>query len=156
MSWSAEYVAAENQVELAASGPVFNRDAREQAAEVIRLIKRHDADFVLVDYTRVVLEVSLANLYWLPEYYIELGAPQHVHVALVLPPGLYHSHRFECNRSGPESSPQHRNDSIEHRVECNRSEPESSPQRIRIAPCVRESVTDPSLRAVRNFQRLAT
>ena len=98
MSWSAEYVAAENQVELAASGPVFNRDAREQAAEVIRLIKRHDADFVLVDYTRVVLEVSLANLYWLPEYYIELGAPQHVHVALILPPGNFQLESYEFFR----------------------------------------------------------
>ena len=98
MSWSAEYVPAENQVELVVSGPVFNRDAREQAADVIRLIKRHDADFVMVDYTQVVLEVSLANLYWLPDYYLELGAPQHVHVALVLPPGNFQLESYEFFR----------------------------------------------------------
>src|SRR5580698_803076 len=85
MSWNVEYVPEKAMVKVMARGRIFNQDAREQAVQAIALLKEHDADFVLVDSSDVKLEVSLANLYWLPEYYLELGAPQHVRLAVVLP-----------------------------------------------------------------------
>jgi hypothetical protein len=105
MPWTVEYNAAEGIVQLIAKGAVFNDDARAQAAEVIGLVKKHNADFVLADYSEVKLEVSLANLYWLPEYYTELGAPQHIRAALVLPPQsaeleAYQFFQVACKNAG--------------------------------------------------------
>ncbi len=105
MSWSIEYVSETEQIHVRSSGPIFNQDARAQTEEVVALLKRHDANFVLVDCSEVTLEVSLANLYWLPEYYLELGAPQHVRIALILPPRQFQLESYQffqvaCKNAG--------------------------------------------------------
>ena len=84
MSWTVEYVPEKEMVRVVARDQIFTQDARAQAAEATALIKKHDADFVLADYSAVQLEVSLANLYWLPDYYLKLGAPQHIRIAVIL------------------------------------------------------------------------
>lgn len=66
------------------SDRVVNQDARAQAAAGIGLLKQNLVDLVLVDFSDARLEVSLANLYWLPDYFSELGAPQYIRVAVVL------------------------------------------------------------------------
>ena len=105
MSWTVEYVPEKDMVKVFARGRIFNQDARDQAVEVINLLKQRDANFILVDSSDVKLEVSLANLYWLPEYYLELGAPQHVRVAIVLPRShgqieSYQFYQIACKNAG--------------------------------------------------------
>jgi hypothetical protein len=84
---------------------INNNDARAQAAEVIRLLKRYHSDLVLADYSDAHLTASLANLYWLPDYYTELGAPQHARFALVLPRNRFNVEAYQffqiaCRNAG--------------------------------------------------------
>jgi len=58
-----------------------------------------------VDFSNASLEVSLANLYWLPDYYTELGAPNHVRAAMILPGGgaqreAYQFFQTACKNAG--------------------------------------------------------
>jgi hypothetical protein len=70
-----------------ASGEMRDEDARAQTAETIYLLKHNHAAAVLADYSDALLEVSLARLYWLPDYATQLGAPWDTRVAVVLPRG---------------------------------------------------------------------
>ncbi len=105
MPWTVEFVPETEILHIVALGKIYNHDARAQAIEGVALVKKHDADLILADYSEVTLEVSLANLYWLPEYYNELGAPQHVRVALILPSSgfQFDSYKFfqtACKNAG--------------------------------------------------------
>ena len=85
MPWTVEYVPEKEMLLVIASGRVLNLDARAQAAAAVGLLKPNQLDSVLVDCSDARLEVSLANLYWLPDYWSELGAPRYVRIAVVLP-----------------------------------------------------------------------
>ncbi len=73
-------------VTLTASGTVRNGDARAQLAKSIHLLKKHDTNQVLFDLSNAVWEMSLPELYWLPDDAAALGAPWNARVAVV-PPG---------------------------------------------------------------------
>ena len=85
MPWTVEYVAEREMILVTQNGEIFNQDARAQAKQAIALLHQTRGDFVLMDFSEGRLEVSLANLYWLPDYYSELDAPPHVRLAVVLP-----------------------------------------------------------------------
>ena len=73
MPWTVEYVPERDMALVVATGEIFDRDARGQVAETIRLLQEHRANLVLVDYADALTEVLLSSLYWLPEYAAELG-----------------------------------------------------------------------------------
>jgi len=105
MPWTVEYVAEKELVLVTQSGEVFNQDARAQAEQIIGLLHQKRCDFVLVDFSEARLELSLANLYWLPDYYSELGAPQQVRLAVVLPRTGYNLEAYQfyqvaCKNAG--------------------------------------------------------
>ena len=74
---------------VAGAGEIRNEDAKAQAAEAIRLLKQNEASGVLVDYSEALSELSLPELYWLPDYFTTLGAPWDARVAMVLPRTRY-------------------------------------------------------------------
>ena len=105
MPWTVEYVPEKEMVLVLGSGQVVNQDARAQAVAAFGLLKQNQVDSVLVDCSDARLEVSLANLYWLPEYYSELGAPQYVRIAVVLPRTRYKVESYQfyqiaCKNAG--------------------------------------------------------
>ena len=50
MPWTVEYVPERDMALVVATGEIFDRDARGQVAEAIRLLQEHRANLVLVDY----------------------------------------------------------------------------------------------------------
>lgn len=76
-----------------ARGEINYDDARDQTREATRLMKEHGITRVLADYTEGLSEVSLANLYWLVDFYREVGAPPEMKAAVILPRS---GHRIEA------------------------------------------------------------
>ena len=76
-----------------ARGEVTYDDARDQTREATRLMKEHGTTRVLADYSEGLSEVSLANLYWLVDFYREVNAPSDMKAAVILPRS---GHRIEA------------------------------------------------------------
>jgi len=105
MPWRVEFVPEKGIVVVTCSGEIRDEDARAQVEETTRLLKQNQASAVLTDYSDAVSEVSLPSLYWLPDYYSELGAPWNTRVAVVLPRIRYRVESFQffelvCKNAG--------------------------------------------------------
>ena len=85
MAWTVEYVPEKEMVLVTSTEQVSDADARAQAVAAIELLREKQAELVVLDFTTARLRASLANLYRLPEYYRELGAPKRARVAVILP-----------------------------------------------------------------------
>ncbi len=105
MAWEVEYEPEKETVVVIASGEVSGQDGRGQAEKVIRLLKENQATLVLLDYSEAESELSLPNLYWLPDYFSELGAPWHARIAVLLPRTGYRMESYQffevaCRNAG--------------------------------------------------------
>lgn len=96
MSWKVEFVSDRATAVVTAVGTISSEDARAQAIEVLRLLKRNAASLVLLDYLDALSEVSLTETYRLSYHAPSLGLPRNVRLALVLPRAPYRieSYRF--------------------------------------------------------------
>jgi len=93
MAWSIDFNESTRSVVIVATGPVTYDDARAQTEEAVRLMKEHGTSRVLADYSEGITEVSLANLYWLVDFYRQVDAPSDIRGAVVLPRS---GHRIEA------------------------------------------------------------
>jgi hypothetical protein len=105
MSWKSQYVPEQAMVTVANSGAVRNEDAKAQLVEAVRLLKEHSATGVLIDCSQAVWEMSLPELYWLPEQAAELNMPWDVRMAVLLPSpnhqiALYQFLELVCHNAG--------------------------------------------------------
>ena len=118
MPWRVEFVPEKGIVVVTCSGEIRDEDARAQVEETTRLLKQNQASAVLTDYSDAVSEVSLPSLYWLPDYYSELGAPWNIRVAVVLPRTRYRVESFQffelvCKNAGYDVSVFHAREAAE-------------------------------------------
>ena len=95
MPWNVEYVPEREMVVVTASGVVASGQARAQAREVIRLLKRHKTTLVLIDYFTALSQVSLPELYWLSYHASTLGLPWNVRLAVLLPQDRYRIESYQ-------------------------------------------------------------
>jgi hypothetical protein len=95
MAWKVEYEPERAIAVVTACGVIRNEDAKAQTAEVLRLLKRHDASRVLLDYAEALSELSLPELYWLADRATTLGAPWRLQIAVVLPRTRYRVDSYE-------------------------------------------------------------
>jgi hypothetical protein len=105
MPWKVEYLREKEMVVVTATGQISSRDGKDQAEKVIRLLQEHQATLVLVDYSEAISEVSLANLYLLPDHFSALGAPGYARIAVLLPRTGYRLESYQffelaCKRAG--------------------------------------------------------
>jgi CheY-like chemotaxis protein len=84
-SWSAEYLPEKKMVASTMRGAITDTDAKTQSEKVIRLLKDHEAELVLIDCREAISEMSYAVLYWMPRFYLQLGASRSTRMAVVLP-----------------------------------------------------------------------
>ena len=88
-----------------ATGQVSDQDGKNQAERAIRLLQENQAALVLVDYSEAMSEVSLPNLYLLPDHFSALGAPWHARIAVLLPQTGYRMESYQffelaCKNAG--------------------------------------------------------
>jgi len=95
MPWNAKYVPERAMIVATGSGGVFSEDARAQALAILRLLKRHEANLILVDYSDALSEVSLPELYWLSYHASSLGLPWDARLAVVLPRKRYRIESYQ-------------------------------------------------------------
>ena len=105
MPWTVEYASERGLVVVTGAGEMKNEDATAQATEAMCYVKQNHSNAVLVDYSGAVSEVSLPTLYWLPDYFSELGAPWNMRVAVLLPRAQYRLESFQffelvCKNAG--------------------------------------------------------
>src|ERR1035441_4587207 len=105
MPWTVEYEPERALVVVTGSGNMNDEDATAQTTEAICFLKQNHSNAILVDYSEAVSEVSLPNLYWLPDYSSELGAPWNIQVAVLLPRTPYRLESFRffelvCKNAG--------------------------------------------------------
>jgi len=93
MPWQIQYDPKNHIVLITATGQISNDDARAQVQEAVKLMKEHRTTRVLADYSEGLTEVSLANLYWLVDFYKAVDAPPNFKGAVVLP---HSGHRIEA------------------------------------------------------------
>ncbi len=93
MPWEMHFDPKTRMVLVKATGEISYDDARAQTREAVKLMREHDTTCILADYSEGISEVSLANLYWLVDFYREVNAPQDMKAAVVLPRS---GHRIEA------------------------------------------------------------
>jgi hypothetical protein len=93
MPWEMTFDPKTRVIFVTARGEISYDDARDQTREATRLMKEHATTRVLADYSEGMSEVSLANLYWLVDFYREVGAPAEMKAAVILPRS---GHRIEA------------------------------------------------------------
>lgn len=94
MSWELEHSDAEKLVRITASGSVSTDEVLAQATASIKLIKEHQSVGALVDYSKVVLEMPIVEIYKLPDLFDVLALPRATKIAIVLPPDPKNMHKY--------------------------------------------------------------
>ena len=105
MPWTVEYAPARGLVVITASGEIHDEDARAQTVEALYLLALNQAPGVVADYSDALSEVSLTELYWLPDYAAELSVPWDARIAVVLPRMRYRLESYQffelvCKNAG--------------------------------------------------------
>ena len=105
MSWEVKYQPEKKMAVVTATGQVSDQDGKDQAEKAIRLLQENQATLVLVDYSEALSEVSLANLYWLPDHFSAIGAPGNARIAVLLPRTGYRLESYQffelaCKHAG--------------------------------------------------------
>ena len=105
MPWEVKYRPEKEMVVVTAIGQISSQDGKDQAGKAIRLLKENQATLVLVDYSEAMSEVSLSDLYWLPDHFSAVGAPGHARIAVLLPRTGYRMESYQffelaCKRAG--------------------------------------------------------
>ena len=95
MPWDVNYVSESDTIELRHTGSLSSQDTREQAQVVLCLMKETQAARFLLDYSGTVSSVPDEDVRALPEYCVQLGAPFHIKVALVVPVSLFNIASFQ-------------------------------------------------------------
>ena len=93
MPWDIRYDEKMGIVAITATGEISYEDAQAQTKESVKLMREHRTSRVLADYSHGLSEVSLANLYWLVDFYREINAPTDMKAAVILPKT---GHRIEA------------------------------------------------------------
>ncbi len=105
MPWTVEYEPEKAVVVVTGAGEMMDEDATAQTTEAVCYLKQNHSNAILVDYSGALSEVSLPTLYWLPDYFAELGAPWNIRVAVLLPRTPYRLESFQffelvCENAG--------------------------------------------------------
>jgi cytosine/adenosine deaminase-related metal-dependent hydrolase len=93
MPWQMTFDPNTRIIFVSAQGQISYDDARDQTRQAMALMKEHGTTRVLADYSEGLSEVSLANLYWLVDFYREISAPADLKAAVILPKS---GHRIEA------------------------------------------------------------
>jgi hypothetical protein len=97
MAWKIEHSEAApvaRIIRIEASGSISTDEVVAQAIESIKLVKQQKAIGSLVDYSKVTLEMPIADIYALPDLFDAHALPRETKIAIVLPPDPKNMHKY--------------------------------------------------------------
>ena len=77
---------ADGYLHVVGEGPVLTQDVADNIDEGIGLIIRLRLPAALVDFSLAVLEMSLADIFRLPDWFEARNLPRRTRIAVILPP----------------------------------------------------------------------
>ncbi len=92
MPWDVNYVPRDDTVVLTHTGHLSTEDVKDQARQVISVLKETNASRLLLDYSDSAIDITPPDLFTLPAYYASLGAPRDRKIANVVPKTEPHVH----------------------------------------------------------------
>jgi hypothetical protein len=104
-SWSIESHISTGTVVITAHGRISCEDAKRQAAQASQLMRQHKSNRVLADFSAAIVEISLAEIYWIPGHYTTLTANRQFKIAVVAPVsghriGSFKFYEAHCTNAG--------------------------------------------------------
>lgn len=89
MAWKLDYSVADRILIVKCEGPFSASDLEPMTKAAIDRLHQEQSLRVLLDFSAAIAQVSLAELYKLPETYTDLKAPRRAHLAMVVPSDGY-------------------------------------------------------------------
>lgn len=89
MPWTLDFSATDHILRVKCEGPFSAEDLVPMTKASIDKLREEHALRVLLDFSTAVAQVSIAELYTLPETYVNLRAPRLAHLAMVTPADGY-------------------------------------------------------------------
>jgi hypothetical protein len=94
MAWQIERGEPENILRLTAEGPITTESVLLQAKEGIEIIVQEGISGAMVDYSNVLLEMPVADIFQLPDLFDALLLPRTTKIAIVLPADPVNMHKY--------------------------------------------------------------
>ena len=105
MPWETKCVPDTATVAVNGSGRLCLNDVKRITEEAAHLLQENKASRVLVDCADAILDVKIVDVFYLPEWFVKVGIPRNVRIALILPKtrqpsGLYEFYETVCRNQG--------------------------------------------------------
>jgi len=95
MSWKIDYLPGEQIVSIVCTGELTIQELLRQTQAANKLQIENGARGFLADFTAADVQIPLADLYQLPDYYAEIGVSRQSRIAVVFPPDLRQHEKYE-------------------------------------------------------------
>jgi hypothetical protein len=89
MPWTLDYSATDRILTVKCEGSFSAEDLVPMTRAAIEKLREEHALRVLLDFSTAIAHVSVAELYKLPDTYIDLRAPRLAHLAMIVPADGY-------------------------------------------------------------------
>ena len=94
MGWKVDPLDAEGFLYVSADGAIGTDDVRGQVDQGITFILEHRLPGAMVDYSKVVLEMPIVDIYQLPDWFEARSLPRETRIAVVLPADPANMHKY--------------------------------------------------------------
>lgn len=85
MPWKLDYSAEDRILSVKTEGPFTAADLEDMTRASVEKLREEHALRVLLDFSNAITQVSMTELYQLPDLYTGLRAPRLGHLAIVIP-----------------------------------------------------------------------
>lgn len=94
MAWTTTRDESGRLLLVTGEGRVSAEEAFAQVAEGIEIILREDIKGAMIDYSAVILEMPITDIYKMPELFEAQGLPRKTRIAVVLPGDPANMHKY--------------------------------------------------------------
>ena len=94
MGWQIKPLDAEGFLHVIADGAVATDDVALQVRQGIAYIVEHGLKGAMIDYSQALLQMSVVDIYRMPDWFDEQALPHGTRIAVVLPADPVNMHKY--------------------------------------------------------------